>query len=147
MVVFRITAAKWAGVLTGSGHPGRWNSRGHFVLYAATSRALACLENLVHLSGEREQIKFKLTEIEIPDVCTKQIILPGSLPPLWHRPEHYHLCQPEGDKWIESLNSLMLIVPSSIIEDEHNIIINQTHPQFPLVSVRKIKDFTFDERL
>lgn len=88
-----------------------------------------------------------LTEIEIPDICSKQIILPGSLPPMWHRPQNYHLCQPVGDKWIDSGTSLLLMVPSSIIEDEHNIIINQAHHQFPLVSVRQTKDFNFDHRL
>ncbi|MCC5932725.1 MAG: RES family NAD+ phosphorylase [Candidatus Cyclonatronum sp.] len=147
MLVYRITLAKWAGVLTASGQPARWNSRGTFVLYTASSRALACLENVVHLSGERTGLRYKITEIEIPDSCSKHIILPAALPKGWHKPGNYHLCQPFGDDWAAAAKSLVLVVPSAIIQDEQNILINTAHPQLPLVSVTDIRDFTFDERL
>ncbi len=147
MLTYRITLEKWAGVLTGSGQPARWNSRGRFVLYTASSRALACLENVVHMSGERAGLRFKLTEIEIPDACSQQVVLPTSLPPNWHRPQNHHICRPVGDKWADTQESLVLIVPSAIIQDEQNVIINPSHPEFPMLRVNGISDFSFDDRL
>ena len=51
MEIYRICLAKYASELVASGNPGRWNLRGQLVIYAAGSRALACLENVVHRSG------------------------------------------------------------------------------------------------
>ncbi|AXJ01204.1 RES domain-containing protein [Cyclonatronum proteinivorum] len=147
MFVYRISLARWAGALSGSGRPGRWNSAGQYVVYTASSRALSCLEYLVHVGGERAFMRYKLTQIEIPDKCSRQIILPASLPENWHRVQNYHLCQPVGDRWADGLESLILMVPSAIISDEFNIIINPAHPQFSQVKISEIKDFTFDQRL
>jgi RES domain-containing protein len=66
MRVFRISLSKWSNKLTASGYPGRWNSKGKYVIYTAGSRALACLENVVHRSGEGLNNNFKVMIIEIP---------------------------------------------------------------------------------
>lgn len=147
MVVFRITTKRWAGVLTASGYPARWNSKGTHIIYTASSRALACLENLVHRSGEGLNQQFKITEIYIPDrVSTEQINL-KNLPEGWHQMANYHYCQQLGDRWIENGKSLLLQVPSSIIRDETNILINPQHPGFLQVKVQEITPFEFDDRL
>ena len=52
MLVYRITKTMYADRLVASGGAARWNSRGQFVIYTAATRALACLENVVHRSGE-----------------------------------------------------------------------------------------------
>ena len=67
MEIYRICLAKYAGELVASGNPGRWNLRGQLVIYAACSRALACLENVVHRSGEGLNSLFKVIRIEVPD--------------------------------------------------------------------------------
>jgi RES domain-containing protein len=147
LLVFRITTAKWAGKLSGSGHPARWNSKGIFVIYSASSRALACLENLVHRSGEGNHQNFRITEIDVPDDCTLKTVHIRELPETWHKAESYTLCQRIGDRWIEENNSLLLQVPSSIIREETNVLINPNHPEFPKIRVRSITPFQFDERL
>lgn len=147
MVVFRITTERWAGVLTASGFPARWNSKGTHVIYTASSRALACLENLVHRSGEGLNQQFRITEIYIPESASVEHINHENLPEGWHQMDSYHHCQKIGDQWIESAKSLLLEVPSSIIRDESNILINPHHPEFLKVEVQKITPFDFDERL
>lgn len=147
MLVFRITTAKWAGKLSGSGHPARWNSKGNFVIYTASSRALACLENLVHRSGEGIHQNFRITEIDIPDDCTQKSVEINELPDNWHKTDSYIHCQRIGDRWVEENEFLLLQVPSSIIREEANILINPSHPEFSNISVRNITPFQFDERL
>ncbi|MDZ7721193.1 MAG: RES family NAD+ phosphorylase [Balneolaceae bacterium] len=147
MVVFRITTKRWAGVLTASGYPARWNSKGTDIIYTASSRALACLENLVHRSGEGLNQQFKITEIYIPDHISAKLIKPENLPDGWHQMDNYHQCQKIGDQWIETSESLLLEVPSSIIREETNILINPQHAEFSKVKVHNITPFSFDQRL
>lgn len=147
MVVYRITSKKWANKLSGSGYAARWNPKGTFVIYSAESRALACLENLVHRSGEGLNKIFSLVEIEITDDASVESIEVDSLPNEWHSMTKYGYCQSIGEKWIDSQSSLLLRVPSSIIDDEFNLLINPHHPEFPKVSIKTIREFSFDERL
>lgn len=147
MNVYRITTAKWANKLSGSGYPARWNSKGVYVIYTATTRALACLENLVHRSGEGLHSRFKVIEIEIADDVSIRKVDSDELPAEWYKTEHYPECRQIGDRWIEEENSLLLQVPSSIIREETNVLINPHHPEFKEVSISEIKEFRFDERL
>lgn len=147
MVVYRITTAKWAGKLIASGYPARWNSKGTKVIYTASSRALACLENLVHRSGEGLNGLFRVTEISIRENASLKTINQQSLPKNWHKIEMYDVCQAIGDMWIEDKKSLLLKVPSSVIRDEFNILINPNHSEFSMAEVRIISPFEFDERL
>lgn len=147
MQLFRITTAKWAGKLSGSGYPARWNSKGTYTIYTASTRALACLENLVHRSGEGLNGNFKITVIGAPDIASIKEIQPADLPENWFKTSRAPACRAIGDQWIESGSSLLLRVPSAIIRDEHNILINPMHPDFKDVTVQEIVDFTFDERL
>ncbi len=134
-------------MLTASGYPARWNSKGTHIIYTASSRALACLENLVHRSGEGLNQQFRITEIYIPDGVSAEQVDLKKLPKGWHQMDNYHHCQKIGDQWIENGKSLLLEVPSSIIRDESNILINPHHPEFSKIEVQNITPFTFDERL
>jgi len=147
MVVYRITLEKWADKLSGSGYAARWNSKGSFVIYTAESRALACLENLVLRSGEGFNKHFSLVEVEIEDDASVESIDVDSLPKEWHSMTKYGFCQSLGENWIDSKSSLLLRVPSSIIDDEYNVLINPHHPEFPKVSIKTIREFSFDKRL
>ena len=147
MVVYRITLAKWANVLTGSGYPARWNPKGYRVVYCAGSRALACLENLVHRSGEGLSANFKLAEIYIPDTITRGQVSSRELPAGWHTIDGYPICQTIGKEWLEKQESCILKVPSSIIKAEWNMLINPNHPEFKQIYIQKINDFSFDQRL
>jgi len=147
MNVYRITTEKWADKLSGSGYPARWNSKGVYVIYTASSRALACLENLVHRSGEGLNNQFKIVEITIPDLVSIQNITADELPSDWHKTLNYPVCRKIGDRWIEQGNSLLLKVPSAIIREETNVLINPHHPEFNEVTIAGIRDFRFDERL
>lgn len=148
MEVYRITHTKWADKLVGSGYPARWNSSGLFVIYAAENISLACLENLVHRNGFGLDADFSLMTITIPDEIPIVELKSAILPDNWNEnDENAHLiCRKYGDAWVRSQKSAVLIVPSAIIENEKNIIINTNHFDFSKIKITKIQPFSFDKR-
>jgi RES domain-containing protein len=146
MTVYRITLEQWSRQLTASGFPARWSSRGNFMIYTAGSRALACLENLVHRSGEGSNALFKVMLIEIPDKITIETLDIKKLKRDWYSMQHYPYCQVLGDTWLKELRSAVLQVPSSVIQQEHNYLINPAHPDFKKIKLSGVESFDFDER-
>ncbi|HVZ55452.1 MAG TPA: RES family NAD+ phosphorylase [Chitinophagaceae bacterium] len=147
MIAYRITLAKWAGRLTASGFAARWNSNGHFMLYSAGTRALACLENLVHRRSIGSNDLFRVTLINIPDDIRINKIDKEELPANWQEYLHYTSCQIIGDKWLKENETCILQVPSAIIPEEYNLLINTQHRDFSRIAVHSIEPFVFDERL
>ena len=147
MIVYRITLEKWADKLKASGYPARWNSKGNFVIYTAASRALACLENVVHRSGEGLNSLFKVVEIKIPDELEIEKVNVSTLTENWQDFTNFPYTQEIGDTWISRKSSTVLEVPSVIIPGEFNYIINQNHPGFNKIKLLSVEDFIFDPRL
>lgn len=147
MLVYRISLAKWAENLNGSGYPARWNPKGIYVLYTASTRALACLENLVHRSGEGLHKNFKTIVLQVPDSISMDQIYPDDLPHNWYTRGGYPYCQKIGQKWVEEQESCVLKVPSSIIAEENNYLFNPEHNEFRQIKVFRIENFIFDSRL
>lgn len=147
MIVYRITTEQWANQLHASGYAARWNSKGNFVIYTASTRALACLENLVHRSGEGLNGIFKTVEIDIPESLNIKTILKTQLHGDWSKRENYFQTRKIGDNWLKEKKSPILMVPSAIIPEEHNYLINPEHPGFQKISIKRITDFLFDNRL
>jgi RES domain-containing protein len=52
-----------------------------------------------------------------------------------------------GDAFLAKGNRLGLIVPSAIIPEASNILINPGHPRMPDVAMEILREFTFDPRL
>jgi len=147
MRVYRITLSKWANKLVASGYPGRWNSKGVFMIYSSNSRALASLENLVHRSGEGLNHQFSTIVIEVPeDLNIRQVEL-KDLPKNWYKYENYTMTQKIGDEWIESGSTCLLKVPSAIIKMECNYLINPNHLDFKKIQIIQTEKFEFDPRL
>lgn len=117
------------------------------MIYTATSRALACLENLVHRSGEGFNSNFCITVIEAPSDSSITYIAEDQLPSGWYKRTREPVCRQLGDRWISEGDHLLMQVPSSIIRDEFNLLINPGHPDFDTISVKEITDFSFDARL
>jgi RES domain-containing protein len=147
MKVYRITLEKWSRNLTASGFPARWNSHGRFVIYTANSRALACLENVVHRSGEGLNQLFKVMIIDIPEDLLIKILPVETLPDNWASLEMYQNCQQIGDNWLNSVESAVLQVPSAIIPNECNFLLNPAHPDFSKIKLIATEDFIFDSRV
>lgn len=83
----------------------------------------------------------------MPDTVTAKSIDDNELPETWFERNRYPVCRNIGDQWVKSGTTLLLRVPSAIIRDETNVLINPNHPEFGNVSVKEIFDFEFDKRL
>jgi RES domain-containing protein len=146
MTVFRITTIQWSKSLAASGNPARWSAKGYPVIYTAESRSLACLENLVHRSGEGKDNLYKVMIIEIPDRLAIEAIDASLIKKDWHTTDNYAYCQSLGSKWLNEFKSAVLKVPSVIIKKEHNYLLNPHHPDFKDIQLSGIEDFDFDRR-
>lgn len=148
MTVYRISHKKYAGQLIASGIENRWNLAGELVLYTSTSRALACLENLVYTSGETLGSGLYLcVTISIPDDASTTIISLKDLPDHYSTEKGKLITQSLGDKWYREKKDLLLQVPSVIIAEENNIVVNTLHEDFKLVKIISKQPFIFDDRL
>ena len=143
--VFRLVRAERADdALSGEGarrYGGRWNPPGAAVVYASESRALAVLETFVHLTLEARAMRFLLYSITLPS--RPRLQRHGAA----RRPRTLAASQEIGHAWIDAAAALGLIVPSVIVPQEANYVLNVRHPQFAHVRIGKPEAFSFDERL
>jgi len=148
---FRIIAPRWAhDALSGEGarkFGGRWNSPGRPMVYLGSSRALAALEMLVHLTSPLSRAKrYQIIQVEIPPELIATYPL-GILPPKWQDHPPSSLTQEIGDDWLQATGQLALRIPSILIPEEDNILLNPQHPDFYQITAHAPQDFTFDSRL
>lgn len=150
MLLYRISRTKFAKDLSGDGARlagGRWNHKGTPVIYTAESRSLAALEALVHMSQADFLVRRKVVTIEVPKSIIPKTIRTSELPEDWRRyPPSFKLAD-LGTEWAVEKKSLLLRVPSAVVPEEFNILINPIHPDINLVKIGKIEDFVFDNRL
>ena len=133
-----------ADALSGEGarrYGGRWNPPGSAVVYASESRALAVLETFVHLTLEARVMAFALFTLELPGRALLRRRADT------RPPRSVTASQEAGRTWLEDGDTLGLVVPSLIVPQEKNYVLNVAHPQFAGVTVAGAEPFSFDERL
>lgn len=150
MLVYRIAQNQFISDLSGEGarlFGGRWNHRGTPLLYTAESRSLATLELLVHAQKISALSNLSILTLEIPDkIKINDIQTLTKLPQNWQKYISHPELQDTVSKWIES-DGFILKVPSAIIKEESNYLINPLHKNMKLLKIRKTEDFILDERL
>jgi RES domain-containing protein len=154
-IVWRIAAdtpTYVADDLTGTGAKltgGRWNRAGAPVVYASASRALACLETIVHLNAGGLPLNRYLVAIEIPDdvwARARRETADG-LGVGWDAEPAGMISIDLGTDWLNAMTSAVLVVPSIVIPEEFNVLLNPLHPEIKAVIATKIRRWTYDPRL
>lgn len=149
MIVYRLAKSQYADDISGKGAElsgGRWNNRGTSILYTAESRALALLEVAVRIDLSNIPEEYRIVSISIPEDKISSLSL-SQLPDNWNSIPHNASTQQIGDNFIEKESHLALKVPSAIVEQEFNILINPEHSDSNVVKVDKIEPFPIDQRL
>lgn len=135
------TGAKRAG--------GRWNRPGTALLYAATSRPLACLETLVHLA-RRTPFPFNryLVEVAVPGEAwaARTVFDPGAHVG-WDVEPPGTVSLDWGDGWARGRRTLLAAVPSVVVPEDANVLVNPAHPDHARVVVRKVRRWLYNPRL
>ena len=136
MIAWRIAVdapAYEADDLSGTGAKltgGRWNEKDVPALYAAESRALAGLETLVHLNAGGLPLNRYLVEIFIPDDlwAAREEHDAAALPVGWDARPPSRTSIAFGSAWLRARRSAVLVVPSVIVPEERNFVVNPAHP-------------------
>jgi RES domain-containing protein len=147
MLVYRITLKPFSNRLFAPGLAGRWNGNGRKVIYCAESIALAFLENMIRRQGVGFNDDFKLMILEIPDELTIQTITPNGLPAGWRAFRVYSTCQFLGNQWYDDGVVPILKVPSAVLPESFNFVLNALHPDFKMIKLVGVTDLVPDERI
>lgn len=150
MIVYRLCRKVYANDLSGRGaelNGGRWNAKGTAMIYTSASRALCMVEIMVHIPAGIIPKDCCLVSISIPD----EIDISGAglkdLPENWNRNPIPASTQQIGNHFVSAQEALVLKVPSAIVNDEWNYLINPLHQEFKDVKIIAIDPFSFDSRL
>jgi RES domain-containing protein len=125
---------------------GRWNLIDTPAVYTSWARSLAILETLVHLVQEQILSHHVLYTVTIPMDLIENVMT-VQLSKTWRTDYEYDATQQIGDEWFRSLRTPVLRVPSSIVEDEDNFVLNPLHPKFKLLKLSKKLPMPIDPRL
>jgi RES domain-containing protein len=134
---------------TGEGsrlYGGRFNSKGVAVVYAAGSISLASLEMLVHLQAGDVLDQYVLRGVTFDSKLLRSVDV-SKLPPNWRASPAPPELQQIGDDWVASGGSVILQVPSVIVGEEVNFLINPAHPDFNKLTLGPERPHGFDPRL
>lgn len=153
MKVFRIEREKYLdqtlwGIGASRSKGFRWNSLNTRMVYTAESRALATLEVAVHLDLSQDLPTDRYyIEIEIPDEIIILEVSRNELPPNWDSHPPQILTQIIGDEFERANQVAVLKVPSSIVPNEFNYLINPMHLDIAKIKVMESERMRFDQRL
>jgi RES domain-containing protein len=126
---------------------GRWNPAGTRVVYTSATLSLAALEFFVHVSVQTKPDDLVSISIDIPDNLTIERISESRLPKNWRSYPATQELQSIGQKWLKNRKSVVLAVPSAIIPQELNYLMNPEHPDFSKARINKPQPFVLDSRM
>ena len=127
----------------------RWNHPGELVTYAATSISLAAWETRAHF-GRGAALPWNrfLVRIDVPDdVWTARQLLSRPPPVGWDAIPEGIVSRNEGSAWLKAATSALLAVPSTIIDEEDNVLINPAHVDCARIVALKVRRFLYDHRV
>lgn len=126
---------------------GRWNSEGVAVVYTSETLSLAALEYLAHLDPDDAPDDLTAVAVAIPATTGIDEVRPEDLPAHWNTVFDHPRCVAIGDAWATGGGSLGLRVPSALVPEERNVLLNPAHPDARRVRVAGTRRFVFDRRL
>jgi RES domain-containing protein len=159
MIVWRLEREEFLGqAFQGHGaarYPGRWNLLGQPAAYASESRSLAIIEVLAHVPDSvlrpmLRKIKYFHVPATIPDNLEMTVVTvanAGKIHENWNHTPAPDELQVFGGRWLNKKETPVLRVPSVIIPNESNFVINPRHPDFGKIKIGDPELFVFDARL
>ncbi len=149
MILYRVTKKRHASDLSGKGAEtagGRWNRPGYPALYLAENISLAILETMVHCQCISDLYNRLILSIDVPEKSIKSLDQTG-FPKNWNSIPWHNYTIETGTQWLASMETLLLKVPSSIINKESIYILNPRHFDVKHVRIINKEIFTPDNRL
>ena len=147
MRVYRICKAKYPAN-DGEGARlagGRWNHRGTPLVYCGATASLCALEVLAH--SAKLPADMVVIAARIPKSVSIRTIEEAELPKNWDDPVSIKKTKDLGTSWAKSGATAVLSVPSAVVPNERNYLLNPAHPDFSIIRFSAPKAFVFDKRL
>jgi RES domain-containing protein len=116
------------------------------VVYLSDSPALAALEVLVNTRSEEDLQDYLILEVSF-DEALVETYAPEDLPANWNQLKPPVSTQAIGDRWANEGRSPLLRVPSAVIPQQSNFLLNPLHPDMNKLEVGELAPFRFDPRL
>jgi len=125
---------------------GCWNSKGTAMVYCSENIALAALETVHYMASGGLPFNRFLIKIEIPDAVwdNREVLKP--LPGGWDAIPAGTTAKHTGDAWAIARAEALLVVPSVMIPDECNILVNPNHVDAKKIVATTIKKWIYDSR-
>ncbi len=148
MIVYRVGKTKHANDLSGEGakiNGGRWNHKNFPCVYTSESRALSLLEYTVNVNIEEIPRALSITTIEIPDsqiLMLNEALLPGD----WKKVPAPSSTKDFGTRLLNTSEKAVIKIPSSILEEEFNYLLNPQHKQIQF-KILEVRDLVYDVRI
>lgn len=145
------TAGWQADDLSGAGAKvtgGRWNEPGIAMVYASESRALACLETIVHLNAGGLPFNRYLVEITIPDEVSGNALVEtaNGLRVGWDAEPAGLVSIQFGTAWVRAGAAAVVLVPAVMVPEEWNVLINPAHADSARITAVKRRKWLYDAR-
>ena len=127
--------------------PGRWHSRGRRIVYCAQNPAAALLEILVHFEIDIQDlpVRYRLLKIHAPDDVSVERVSVDQLPSEW--PAKTEETRALGNAWLARNAVALLIVPSAIVPETFNVLLNPAHQDAKRVVIVQAREHSIDPRL
>jgi RES domain-containing protein len=149
MIVYRIGRTKYANDLTGEGarlNGGRWNHKLTPCLYTSESRSLAVLEYTVNVNVDDIPRALSVTTLDIPDKHILQLSI-ADLPGNWRAAPAPASTKDFGTELLKKSKYSVIRIPSAVIADEFNYLLNPLHRESHQFTVLDTCDFIYDVRI
>ena len=127
---------------------GRWNQRGTPMIYASSTRALACLETVVHLgSSPALPLNRYLVQFDVPArLWAARTVFVAEENVGWDALPPGRVSIGWGTAWAKDGKSCLAQVPSVVVPEEANLLVNPLHPDAALIQVSKVRRWLYDPR-
>jgi RES domain-containing protein len=149
--VYRVLRKKYArNPFDGEGafrYGGRWSSPGTRLSYASEHQSLALLEYFVHLDKDDPPNDLVLAIAEIPDDLARARIEVADLPKDWRDPVAPPTLAQIGDEFVRLRRDCLLLVPSVLVPNEYNWLMNPEHSEYKRIVVQESEQMSYDARM
>lgn len=149
MRLWRITRAAHAA-FDGEGarrFGSRWTPRGYPAVFASATLSLAALERFVHLPPDLDAADLVAVGVDVPPAIAIETLELGALPEHWRTYPAPPVLASIGERWLRDSRSAVLSVPSAIVPQERNYILDPAHSDFVRFAVQPPEPFSFDPRM
>jgi len=148
--IFRVAQHNFIQDLSGEGarlFGGRWNKKGDAMIYFSEHLSLCVLELLAHMDYQFINNAYSFIEAEIPEKLLSELTQPMKVSADWRSNPPISQTQDYGSQWLQKQEQLALKVPSAVLPEAWNILINPKHQFVDQLKIVRTEPLRLDARL